>query len=86
MTYLEDDEDLLTCDSCGKSIPEGEPYHSGGDSCMCAECAPSWKDLLLDPTSFYDSEGESVTREAAKEAFDAYIAAGGQPEDKMVFA
>lgn len=83
---IEHDEDALICDLCGNGIPEGAPHHFGGDTCICEACAPTWKDFLTHPESFYDPTNNPVTPEAAKAAYDEHIASGGSPDDKMVTA
>lgn len=74
------------CEGCTEPIWEGEryAYDSEGGVFMCEECAPSWGDMLKNPEHFYDAEGEYHTAETARAAVDAYLAAGGSLDDKMV--
>lgn len=81
-THIEH-EIISHCESCSKAIHEGDSYHTGADVDLCAECGPDFADLLANPESFADSEGEPMTFDAAKEIYEAHIAAGGKPGDKI---
>jgi hypothetical protein len=78
-----DEEIFSYCEACSKPIGFDEPFHSGADVNLCARCAPDYDDLLNSPESFQDSEGEPLTTTAAKEIYDAHMAAGGRPSDKI---
>lgn len=77
------DEPFSHCEGCGRAIRDGDPYHAGSDVDLCADCAPTFADLLAQPGSFADSEGDPLTFAAASEIYDAHLAAGGSPEDKI---
>lgn len=76
------------CEGCSDPIWEGERYSYDGNNHIyhCEPCSPTYGDMLADPTSFYDSEGEYMTAETAKAAVDAHLAKGGALTDKMVSA
>lgn len=82
-TVSEQDEPITHCEGCSKPIYDGDSYHTGSDVDLCADCAPAFSDLLASPESFADSEGEPLTPEAATALYDAHIAAGGAPTDKI---
>lgn len=79
----DDDEPFTHCEGCSRPIFDGENYHAGHDVDLCPDCAPSFADLLAQPESFADAEGEALTSAAAKEIYDAHIAAGGSADDKI---
>lgn len=76
-------EVISHCEGCSKPIHDGDSYHVGSDVDLCADCAPEYSDLLASPQSFADSEGDPLTADAAKALYDAHIAAGGLPADKI---
>lgn len=76
------------CEGCDEPIWEGERYAYGSEDCiyLCEQCAPSWGDMLANPSHFVDDDGEYHTAETAKAAVDAHVAGGGSLDDKMVSA
>ena len=76
---------LGTCVGCSEPIFEGDRYHSGPDENACAECAPSFADMLAQPQHFLDyTTDDEMTPERARAICDAHIAKGGSLTDKMV--
>lgn len=76
---------LGTCVGCSEPIFEGDRYHSGPDENMCAECAPSFADMLAEPHHFTDNTtDDDMTPDRAKAICDAHVAKGGALTDKMV--
>lgn len=78
-----EDTAIATCEACGHAIQEGEAYLPSPATPLCAECAPTFQALIDEPEGFVDDDGEPLSKEDAKLAFDAYIAAGGKPTDSM---
>lgn len=78
-----EDKRVATCEACDKAIMLGDAYHSGESADLCAECAPEYSDLLSVTESFINAEGEPMTSDEARAAYDAHIAAGGKPDDKF---
>jgi hypothetical protein len=74
------------CEGCSEPIFEGEPYHGGIDVSLCAVCAPSYADMLAHPESFGGENDEPMTPAEAAALFEAHIANGGSPDDKMAHA
>lgn len=73
------------CEGCSKPIHCDDPHHSGWECLLCAECAPSFADMLAEPQSFIDlSTGEPLTSDAVRAKADAHLAAGGKLEDKVL--
>lgn len=72
------------CECCESPIFEGDKYHLGGDVDLCGNCAPSYQDLLNDPTSFVDSEHENLSSERARVIVDKHIAYGGKLTDRIL--
>lgn len=79
----EGEEPFTHCEGCSKPIFDGDPYHAGSDVDLCADCAPTFADLLAQPGSFADTEGEPMSFAAATEIYEAHIAAGGSADDKI---
>lgn len=73
------------CVACAEPVFDGEPYHIGADEIQCAECAPTYADMLREPENFVTfSTGEPMTHDEAQAVVDDHLAAGGSLEDKMV--
>jgi hypothetical protein len=87
LELIEEDspERIGQCEGCGDPIWEGERYAYDRMSSiyMCQPCAPTYGDMLADPTNFYDAEDEYYTAERAKEVVDSHIAAGGSLDDMV---
>lgn len=79
----EEREIISHCEGCSKPLYDGDSYHTGADVDLCVDCAPDYDDLLVMPGSFQDADGEPLTPEAAQAIYDAHIAAGGDPGDKI---
>lgn len=81
---MNDEREVFShCESCSKPIYDGDSYHTGADVDLCADCAPDYADLLASYEHFTGTEGEPLTQDEAKEIYDAHIAAGGSPNDKI---
>ncbi|MBV2183250.1 MAG: hypothetical protein KUL88_01730 [Rhizobium sp.] len=78
-----EDTAIATCEACGHAIQKGEAYLPSPATPLCATCAPTYQALIDEPEGFVDDDGEPLSKEDAKLAFDAYIAAGGKPTDSM---
>ena len=78
----ENNEPFTHCEGCSSPISEGDYYHAGNDVDLCVDCAPDYADLLANPESFVDSEGNPISAEVAHQIYHAHIAAGGEPADK----
>lgn len=83
---VEDAEDacqpVSRCEGCGEPIFVGD-LMLAGETDLCGDCSPTIEDLLKNPESFADAEGEPLTAAAAKAWFDQHIAVGGKPTDSM---
>lgn len=80
-----DDGRWATCESCGRGIMPGERYHGGGDADQCADCAPTYQDMLNDPSRFIDlATEEHLTPEQAQEFCDEHCNSGGELSDKIL--
>jgi len=77
-------EPLFHCEGCMEPIFEGEAYHAGEDVGLCANCAPSYADMIASHENFRGENDEPMTVEEAKAVADAHVAAGGSIDDKMV--
>jgi len=76
--------DAFLCEACDAPIFPGDQYHAGIEP-RCFECAPTYQSMIDEPEGFVDLVDESPsTPENLRAAFDAHIAAGGSPDDKMV--
>lgn len=76
---------FLTCENCSRGIMPGERYHGGGEVDICADCAPTYQDMLDDPGQFWDEEGEEhLTPEKAQQFCDEHCNSGGQLSDKIL--
>ncbi len=76
------------CEGCGTIVIPGDQCLHDDESgiTLCEECAPSWEDVLRDPSSFYlltDGGLEYYTTETAQAAIDKLIADGGSITDKF---
>lgn len=75
------------CVACAEPVFDGEPFHMGADEIQCAECAPTYADMIRDPEYFVSFKtGEPMTPAEAQAAVDKHLASGGSLEDKMVSA
>ena len=70
--------DATLCEACRAPIFPGDQYHPG-ETALCVEHAPTFQDLLDQPSGFVEDSPEVLRAE-----FEAHIAAGGSPDDKMV--
>lgn len=76
--------DAMLCVACATPIFPGDQYH-GGATALCYECAPTFQSLLDEPELFVVLINEMPSSpDDLRAAFDAHIAAGGNPDDKMV--
>lgn len=76
--------DATLCEACRTPIFSGDLYHAGVDP-LCLECAPTYQSMIDEPEGFVDLVDESPSDpDDLRAAFDAHIAAGGSPDDKMV--
>lgn len=85
LKQLDDECDALgaiRCVSCAGPLFEGDPYF-GTDDAFCAECAPTYQELLDEPEFFVTADGEQATPEQCRAWYDAHIAGGGLPTDTM---
>ncbi|KIP99102.1 hypothetical protein RU07_20785 [Agrobacterium tumefaciens] len=79
------DVECLRCKGCRAPIFEGDLYH-GGDTPMCLECAPTYQSLIDEPEMFLDEERDHADPDRLRAEYDAHLAAGGSPDDKLVSA
>ncbi|UXS01128.1 hypothetical protein [Agrobacterium tumefaciens] len=76
--------DAFLCTACDTPIFPGDQFHAGATP-LCYECAPTFQSMLNEPELFVDLINEKPSSpEDLRAAFDAHIAAGGSPDDKMV--
>ncbi len=76
--------DSILCEACAAPIFPGDQYHAGVDT-LCLECAPTYQSMIDEPEMFVELIDESPSDpEELRAAYDAHIAAGGSPDDKMV--
>ncbi|MBB3947091.1 hypothetical protein GGQ73_003055 [Rhizobium skierniewicense] len=75
--------ECLRCEACRAPIFEGDLYH-GGDTPMCFECAPTYQSLIDEPEMFVDEDLEHADPDRLRAEYDAHIAKGGSPDDKLV--
>lgn len=82
----ESPERVGACEGCLEQIWEGEPYSYDNVNSLyfCERCSPSYADMLAEPHTFHDADGEPLTPEQAKAIVDKHVAAGGSLNDKMV--
>ena len=74
-----------TCERCGRGIMPGERYHGGGDADQCSDCAPTYQDMLDNPSGFIDlASEERLTAEQAQEFCDEHCRDGGRLSDKIL--
>jgi hypothetical protein len=74
----------LICEGCNQPLDVSDRYYPGIDCVLCEKCAPTFMDLLSEPTSFVELDGEEpLSREKREAMLDAHIAAGGHPHDTM---
>lgn len=78
------EEDATLCEACAAPIFPGDEYHAGVTP-LCFECAPTYQSLVDEPEMFVELVDESPSEpEGLRATFEAHIAAGGNPDDKMV--
>lgn len=84
--HTEPQEEDGKCDTCDATIKAGTPYSCDDNSGMtfCVECSPTWQNMLDEPESFYDAEGEYLTPEQGKAKVDAHLANGGKLTDRIL--
>lgn len=76
--------DATLCEACRTPIFPGDLYHAGVDP-LCLECAPTYQSIINEPEMFVELTDESPSDpDELRAAYDAHIAAGGSPDDKMV--
>ena len=76
--------DAFLCEACDAPIFPGDQYHAGVEP-LCYECAPTFQSMLDEPELFVDLINKRPSSlDDLRAAFDAHIAAGGNPDDKMV--
>lgn len=74
----------LICEGCDQPLDVSDRYYPGIDCVLCVDCAPTFMDLLSEPTSFVELDGEEpLSREKRLAMLDAHIIAGGHPDDTM---
>lgn len=84
---LEGSEDLRRCEGCSKFIKDDEPVYSCEDCDLCETCAPTYADLLNEPTSFLSLETEEpLSRREREILFNKHIAFGGKATDSLAEA
>lgn len=85
LTHVLDEEPEGICVACAQPIFKGEPYHVGADESQCAECAPTYGQMLAEPEAFVIfATGEPMTADEARANVAEHLAAGGSLDDKMV--
>ncbi len=71
------------CTGCAEPIFDGEK-HTGGETPLCLQCAPTYQDLLSSPELFgFDENDEPLSNDAAKKIVNDYVASGGSLSDSM---
>ena len=76
-------DDRIKCLACARPIDDDEPTFPDVNGWLCAECSPTYLELLEPGSAFVDSEDEPMTAEAKRAWFDNHIKAGGKPTDSM---
>jgi len=72
------------CEGCGKALDVSDRYYPALDGVLCIECAPTFMDLLAEPTSIVALGSKTpLSRDEREAMLDAHIAAGGHPYDSM---
>lgn len=73
------------CRGCYRTLDVNDRYYPGIDCVLCVGCAPTFEDLLNEPTSFVerDDDMEPLCREKRQATLDEHVAAGGRPTDSM---
>lgn len=79
-------DDHNRCDCCGASIANGAPWCPSTEGVLCVPCAPTYAELLAEPTSFVDADLGLLPRSERQALYDAHLAAGGKPGDSMAVA
>lgn len=79
------DAECLRCEACRAPIFEGDLYH-GGETPMCFECAPTYESLIDGTESFINSVLDAADPDKLRAEYNAHIAKGGSPDDKLVSA
>jgi len=78
------DADLVPCLACAKPIPDDAPTYPDVEGTLCAECAPTFADLLDDDAAFVDQDsGDPLSSNARRAIYDAHLAIGGSASDSM---
>lgn len=82
----ESPERIGTCEGCLEHIWKGDlhSYDSVNSLYFCERCSPTYGQMLAEPWSFHDNDGEPLSPEQARAIVDAHVAAGGALYDKMV--
>lgn len=75
----------LMCEGCDQALEVSDRYYPGTDGVQCIQCAPTFMDLLSEPTSFVERDDDEMplSREKREAMLDEHIAAGGHPYDSM---
>ena len=77
-------DDCVPCLACAGSIGPDDRTYPDVEGTMCAQCAPTYADLLGDDAPFIDMDtGEPLSAAERRSLYDAHIAAGGKPTDSM---
>jgi len=83
---FEEDVSAQDCEGCGKTMLYGEKHHPTADDCdLCAECAPSWGCIKRQWDGGRKTDEDGGNKAEFMEAYAAHIAAGGSPDDKVLY-
>lgn len=74
---------LFECEGCDAPIFEGDAYHDG-EFPLCIACAPTYEDMLDNPGSFDDEDGNVMTFERAKKIASEHTLNGGNLSDLII--
>lgn len=79
-------DDCSTCLACSKPVPDDAPWYPDVSGILCAECAPTFADLLDDDETngvVVLDDGSPMPAAERRALYDEHIAAGGKPDDSM---
>ena len=69
-------DDIKICESCEKSLAEGDLGHRCADGpVLCEECSPTWSDVLQ---QYVDAAGEPTSDRTPEELAEDQAAAQAQ--------